>query len=160
VIDPATLTVTADTQDQNCGMPNPLLTASYSGFVNGENANVLSSPVVLSTTATTTSDAGMYPINADGAATADYTIQYVNGTLKVVSAPQLAGAKVSASGTDQYVASYPTVAGLTYQFEYTDDLSTGNWIPQGNPVVGNDAIFAVTNNISASPHRFFRVEVQ
>jgi uncharacterized protein YfiM (DUF2279 family) len=159
VINKVALTVAADNKSKICGLPNPPLTACYNGFVGGESANVLSSPAVLSTTATTTSGAGQYPITAGGAAAANYTIQYVNGTLLVTSAPQLAGANVSVNGTEQYVVSWPTIAGQMYQFEYTDDLSTGTWTPQGNPVVGNDAIFAVTNNISASPHRFFRVEV-
>jgi hypothetical protein len=159
VINKAVLTVTADNKAKICGMPNPLLTASYTGFVSGESANVLSSSVILSTTATNTSAAGTYPISVGGAAAANYTIQYVDGTLLVGSTPQLAGADVSVNGIQQFIVSYPTIAGQIYQFEYTDDLTTGTWTLQGNPVVGTDAIFAVTNNISASPHRFFRVEV-
>ena len=126
VINKATLTVTADNKTKIYGMPNPPLTASYNGFVGGENASVLSSPVVLSTTATTTSGAGKYPITASGAAAANYTIQYVNGTLQVISTPQLAGANVSVNGTEQFVVSCPTVTGQTYQLEYTDDLTTGH----------------------------------
>ena len=99
VINKATLTVTADNKTKIYGMPNPPLTASYNGFVGGENTNALSSPVVLNTTATTTSDAGKYPITANGAAAANYTIQYVNGTLQVISAPQLTVASISVSGT-------------------------------------------------------------
>ena len=159
IINQAALTVTADNKTKICGMTNPPLTASYSGFVGGENASTLSSPVILNTTATSTSAAGTYPITVGGATAANYSIQYVDGTLLVGSTPQLAGAKVSLNGAEQFVVSYPTITGQTYQFEYSDDLSTGNWTPQGNPVVGNDSSFTVTNNISASPHRFFRVEV-
>ena len=100
-------------------MPNPSLTASYSGFVGGENANALLSPVVLNTTATNTSDAGKYPITVGSAAAANYTIQYVDGTLQVFSAPQVSGASISVNGTQQFVVSYPTIAGQTYQLEYT-----------------------------------------
>jgi hypothetical protein len=159
VITPATLTVTADNKSKICGLPNPPLTASYNGFVGGDNANVLSSPAVLSTTATTTSGAGKYPITVSGAAAANYTIQDVNGTLLVISAPQLAGAKVSVNGMDQFVVSCPTIAGQTYQLEYTTDLTT-TWTPLGTPFAGTDGIVAVTNSMSVTPQCFFRVEVQ
>jgi hypothetical protein len=160
VINKAMLTVTADNKTKIYGMPNPLLTASYNGFVGGESASVLSSPAVLNTTATTTSGAGKYPITVSGAAAANYTIQYVNGTLQVFLAPQLAGAKVSVNGTQQFVVSFPTITGQMYQLEYKDNLSAATWTPLGDSMAGNDAMIAVTNNISASPHRFFQVEVQ
>ncbi|KIA96125.1 hypothetical protein OC25_03235 [Pedobacter kyungheensis] len=77
------LVITADNKNKNFGAANPALTASYSGFVGTETAAVLTSPVVLSTTATTTSSAGNYPITASGAAAANYSITYVAGTLTI-----------------------------------------------------------------------------
>jgi hypothetical protein len=158
VIVPAPLTVTADNKTMICGMPTPLLTASYSGFVGGDNTNALSSPVVLSSTATSTSGAGTYPIIATGATALNYTIQYVNGTLKVVSSPQLAFNSVKVNGTRQFVVSYPAVAGQTYQLEYTTDLLS-TWTSLGTPVAGIDGIVAVTNSIAPTTKCFFRVEV-
>ena len=160
VINKVTLTVMADNKTKIYGMPNPPLTASYNGFVGGDNANVLVSPVVLNTTATTTSDAGKYPITAGGAVAANYTIQYVDGTLQVFSAPQLAGANVSMNGMEQFIVSWPTIAGQTYQLEYATDLSTAKWTPLGTPFAGTDGIVSVTNNMSGIPQCFFRVEVQ
>ena len=160
VINKATLTVTADNKNKICGQPNPPLTASYNGFVGGANASVLSSPVVLNTTATTTSGAGRYPITVGGAAAANYTIQYVDGTLQAFSAPQVAGASVSVNGTQQFAVSWPTIAGQTYQLEYTtDDMAAPQWTPLGTPVAGIDGIVAVTNSIAPTPQCFFRVEV-
>jgi hypothetical protein len=152
--------VTSDNKSKLCGELNPPLTANYNGFVGGENAGVLSSPVVLNTTATTTSGAGSYPITAGNAAAANYTIEYVNGTLLVMSAPQLAGASTSVNGTKQFVVSWPTIEGQSYQLEYKDDLKSGAWTPLGNALAGTGTNIAVTNNISDSPHRFFRVQVQ
>jgi hypothetical protein len=161
VIAPVTLTVTADNKTKIYGMPNPPLTASYNGFVGGENTNVLSSPVVLNTTATTTSGAGEYPITASGAAAANYTIQYVNGTLRVISAPPLAIASVSVDGTEQYVVSWQTITNQMYQLEYTADLNPPeNWTPLGTPFAGTDGLVAVTNAMTVMPNCFFRVEVQ
>jgi uncharacterized protein YfiM (DUF2279 family) len=159
VINAATLTVTADNKSKICGQVNPPLTASYNGFVGPDNTNALSSPVVLSTTATTTSGAGKYPITVSGVADANYTIQYVNGTLQVISAPQLAGANISVNGIKQFVVSCPTVTGQTYQLEYTTNLTTAQWTSLGTPFAGTDGIVAVTNSMSATPQCFFRVEV-
>jgi uncharacterized protein YfiM (DUF2279 family) len=160
VITPATLTVTADNKSKMCGQPNPPLTASYNGFVGGESANVLTSPVVLNTTAATSSGEGTYPITADGAAAANYTINYVSGQLTVDPVPQLTGVDVNVNGNNQFIISWPTVTGRTYQLEYKDDLMAAAWTPQGNSLPGNDAMAVVTNNISDSPQRFFRVQVQ
>ena len=77
------LTITADNKEKFVGTVNPPLTASYTGFVNGETSSVLTTPVSISTTAVTSSPMGDYPINVSGAAAANYTITYVNGVLKV-----------------------------------------------------------------------------
>src|SRR5207237_3934961 len=64
----------------------PTLTASYSVFVNGDNASGLSSPVVLSTSASASSDVGSYPVTPGGAASANYSLSFVPGTLTVTTA--------------------------------------------------------------------------
>jgi hypothetical protein len=160
VINPAMLTVTADNKSKMCGQPNPPLTASYNGFVNGESTNVLTSLVTLATTATTSSGAGTYPITASGAAAANYTINYVGGQLTVDSVPQLTGVDINVNGNNLFIISWPTVTGRTYQLEYKDDLMAAAWTPEGSSLPGNDAMAVVTNNISDSPQRFFRVQVQ
>jgi hypothetical protein len=82
----AQLAITADDQTMEEGSSIPELTASYSGFVNGDTAGSLDSPPVLATAATSSSPAGSYPITASGANDANYSIGYAPGTL-VVSAP-------------------------------------------------------------------------
>jgi hypothetical protein len=49
---------------------------SYSGFVNGDTASVLTSKPSCSTTATSGSPAGSYPITCSGAVDTNYTISY------------------------------------------------------------------------------------
>ena len=56
---------------------------SYSGFVNGDDANNLSTQPTLTTTATARSHVGSYAITASGAVDPDYTISYAGGTLTV-----------------------------------------------------------------------------
>src|SRR5207245_1644607 len=85
-ITPAALTITADSQTKVYGQPNPTLTASYSGFVNGDGPASLSTPVTLTTTADAHSHVGSYAITASGAAEPDYSISYVGGTLTITPA--------------------------------------------------------------------------
>jgi trimeric autotransporter adhesin len=82
-VNKAPLTIKADDKSKPQGDPNPPLTATYTGFVNGETSSVLTSPVVLSTTAITGSPAGTYPIVASGATAANYNITFVNGVMTV-----------------------------------------------------------------------------
>ena len=84
----AALTITADDQTKVYGAAMPSLTASYSGFVNGDTSASLTTPPTLSTTATAASHvAGSpYAITASGAADTDYTIGYVGGSLTVTTA--------------------------------------------------------------------------
>ena len=79
----APLTITADDKSRPVGQPNPPLTASYNGFVNGDSETILDTPVALSTPAKTTSPAGAYAIKASGAKGANYAITFVNGILTV-----------------------------------------------------------------------------
>ncbi|MFH7018315.1 MBG domain-containing protein [Flavobacterium sp. FlaQc-47] len=85
-ITPAVLTVTADNQTKTYGSVNPVLAASYSGFVNGETSASLTTLPILSTTADTASAVGTYPITASGATSDNYTFAYVDGTLTVTKA--------------------------------------------------------------------------
>src|SRR5205823_2183558 len=85
MVNQATLAVTADNQSRAYGASNPTLTASYSGFVNGDTTAVLSGSPALSTTATSSSAAGTYPITAAAGSlsASNYTLAFVNGTLTV-----------------------------------------------------------------------------
>ncbi len=86
-INKAPLTITADDKTRQEGEENPELTVTYSGFVNGENASSLTTQPTVSTTATTTSPAGTYPITASGAASGNYDFTYEDGTLTVTEKP-------------------------------------------------------------------------
>ena len=86
-ITPASLTITADNQTKVSGTPNPELTVSYSGFVNGDTGASLTTQPGVTTTATLTSPPGTYPITPAGAADVNYNITYVTGTLTVTSPP-------------------------------------------------------------------------
>ncbi|HEV8062152.1 MAG TPA: MBG domain-containing protein, partial [Gemmataceae bacterium] len=84
-ITPATLTVTANSAAKVYGTGLPTFTDTITGFVNGDPASVVSGSARLTTTATTSSPPGSYPIiAAQGTLEAtNYSLMFVNGTLSV-----------------------------------------------------------------------------
>jgi trimeric autotransporter adhesin len=99
---PAPLTVKADPKTKLYGAANPALTATITGYVNGETSAVLTGEPALSTTAATTSGVASYTITtAIGTlASANYSFGLVDGTLAVTKAPLTVTAdnKTRASG--------------------------------------------------------------
>ncbi|OWK40870.1 Ig-like domain repeat protein [Fimbriiglobus ruber] len=79
-VTPAPLTVSADNKTATVGAALPTLTFTVSGLVNGDAPSVVTG-ITLSTTATTGSPAGQYPIVVSGGMAANYTLTLVNGTL-------------------------------------------------------------------------------
>ena len=61
-VSPAPLQVIANPQQRAFGPATPPLTYTYSGFVNGDTASVVSGTPTLTTTATTSPAVGAYPI--------------------------------------------------------------------------------------------------
>ena len=96
-ITPAHLTITANDASKVYGAPIPVLTASYSGFVNGDTVASLASPASLTTSATSSSPVGAYAINVGGASSSNYTITYVPGTLTITKASSSVASSVSVS---------------------------------------------------------------
>ncbi|TSJ43658.1 T9SS type B sorting domain-containing protein [Mucilaginibacter corticis] len=82
-VTPAILTVTADDKTKNYGAANPTLTFTYSGFVNNETEAQLTEQPTITTTATTKSDGGVYPITISGGSAVNYTFNYISATLTI-----------------------------------------------------------------------------
>ena len=80
----APLTITANNATKNIGEANPAFTATYEGFVNGDDATVLTALPTFTTQADKNSPVGTYDIVVSGAEAANYEMNYVNGTLTVV----------------------------------------------------------------------------
>jgi hypothetical protein len=92
----APLTVTADDKSKTQGAVNPLLTVSYSGFVNGDTAASLTVQPTATTTAVTDSPSGNYPITASGGVSSNYNFNYVAGTLTVTVSAQAPSTTITA----------------------------------------------------------------
>ena len=85
-VTPATLDVTADNKTRVYGAANPTFTKVYSGFVNGDSQADLTTIPALSTSATATSNVGVYSIDVSGGVDDDYSLQYHAGQLTVTKA--------------------------------------------------------------------------
>ncbi|TCJ17696.1 T9SS type A sorting domain-containing protein [Flaviaesturariibacter flavus] len=83
VVNKTPLSIKADDITRPLGDPNPTLTVTYTGFVNGESQAVLTAQPLATTTATTASPVGTYPITVSGAGATNYDITYIPGTLTV-----------------------------------------------------------------------------
>jgi hypothetical protein len=158
VISPASLTVTADDESRTYGLPNSPLTAHYTGFVNGENTNVLSGAPDLSTSATQSSPPGTYAINVNVGTLSDanYNFSFAGGTLTVSQPLQIGSARMN---QNQFSFAFATVAGQKYQVEYKDSLNSATWIPLGDPITGTGDSVSITNGVTG-PQRFFRLNIQ
>ncbi len=155
----ATLTVTADSQSRLYGDANPILTVSYSGFVNGEDAGVLGGSPSVTTAATASSGVGSYAITvAPGSlAAANYAYTFVNGTLAVTPAMLT----VMANNVNRaYGAANPTLTAAITGFVNGD----GPGVVQGAPglttaaaaasPVGGYSIVAALGTLNAANYTF------
>ena len=107
---------------------DPIFTVSYSGFVHGEDASVVSGLII---TREEGNAAGTYAIIPSGATAANYEIIYVNGTLSIE----------------------PSTAIKQHTIEKTVDRNSGyGIIIKGNPVslASKSAVFTVANTTPAT----------
>lgn len=77
------LTITSSNPTMSFGATPPVITYTFSGFVNGDDASVLSTLPTCTTTATNASAPGSYTTSCSGAQVSNYTIAYVSGSLTV-----------------------------------------------------------------------------
>ena len=131
-INPAALLATADDKTRAYGLTNPVFTATYTGFVNGEDTNVLSGSPAFSTMADTNSPVGPYPITITQGtlSNANYSFTFSDGTLHVTAFalvinvgstnraygqanPVFSGTIVGLQDGDNITATYGTTANAT-----------------------------------------------
>ncbi|MDR3734173.1 MAG: MBG domain-containing protein [Acidobacteriaceae bacterium] len=102
-VTPAVLTVTATSLSKQSGQANPTLVDTFTGFVNNDTSSVVSGAAVISTTVTTSSPVGTYPITITQGtlAAANYTFNLVPGTLTI-------------TGTTPQTITFAALPGVTY----------------------------------------------
>lgn len=103
IVNKVPLTVTANNVSAAQGSPLPTLTYTITGFIPGENQSVVTGSPTLTTTATSSSPVGQYPITVtvSSLVAANYTFTTVAGTLTM-------GTAVAQT------ISFPAIANVTY----------------------------------------------
>jgi gliding motility-associated-like protein len=119
-VNKAALTIATNNATKVYSVVNPTLGVTYTGFVNGDSNTSLTIQPTVATTAVTDSAVGTYPITASGAASANYSISYVAGTLTVTQATLTIAANHAAK---VYGAANPTL-GVTYTGFVNGDTNT------------------------------------
>ena len=162
-VTPSPLTVYANNQWMQVGTAVPTLSASCSGFVNGDTSASLTMQPTLSTTATSSSTVGgsPYSITASGAIDPDYSFTYVPGFMTVTTLP-VPTVTVSDGGTYNASAYVGTGrvnggttlegVGLTYTY-YTGAAAVGTPLSSAPTNVGTYTVvvsFAGSADYSAT----------
>ena len=142
----AMLTVRADDKRRDYNLDNPPLTASISGFLNGDTAGVVSG-LRLSTVATRTSAAGTYAITASGATSTNYDFTFLPGTLTInASIPRQTLVFKANNQTMTYGSVVPGLNGA-YSFSGLYGTDTAAMAFSGAPVLSTLA--SSTSNVGA-----------
>ncbi len=129
----AMLTVKGDDQAKVYGAEVTSLSCQITGFVNGEDAAVLSTLPMATTTADATSAVGEYPITVSGGAAQDYDFTYEQGTLTISKAMLTVKAKDAAM---VYGEELPR---LTFEISGLTDFDSSDNVLTKVPVVTSEA---------------------
>ena len=144
-VNQAALTITADDKEVEYGEQAPEFTASYEGWKNGDDASVVSG-LKYTCDYLVTSNVGDYTIIPSDATAMNYSISFVNGTLKVNQAPLMITADdktvIYGDAVPEYTPSYEgwknndgeeVLSGLTFTCEYTPTSNVGEYpiVPSG-----------------------------
>ena len=105
-VGPAPLVVTASSALITYGGASPVIQPQYSGFVNGDDATVLTTAPTCSTAVTSVSPVGNYASSCAGAVDPNYSFNYVDGTVQVGPASITVTAS---SGSMTYGGAVPAV---------------------------------------------------
>jgi hypothetical protein len=136
-VNPAPLTIKVDNQTISYGALLPALTASYSGFVNGDASGVLNGALSCRTTATASSPAGTYPITCSGQTSTNYVISYLSGQLSITQSSWNGGYALlvgSAGGTSSIMLAFAGAWTATANDSFLH-LSPGSASGTGSAVV-------------------------
>lgn len=132
-VNKAALLITANNQTKVYHSGNPGFTYTYTGFVNGETNSALSTLPTSTTSANTTSTVGTYSIVPSGAAGANYSISYTNGTLTITKA----SLTITADSKSKIYATVNPTFTITYTGFLGSDTSANL---TGIPVITTSAV--------------------
>ncbi|WP_029012624.1 MBG domain-containing protein [Niveispirillum irakense] len=160
-ITPAALTVTVENATRASGAANPPFSARFDGLVNGDDATSLSG-LSFSTTATASSPAGSYAVQAGGISNGNYRITYIDGTLLVTGGAVLPGGLAELVPVTQLTTppatSAPVIApslssggmGVASPAAATGGASVTSPAPTGGGLAGSSGTISSDNAVAAA----------
>ncbi|MFO1476512.1 MAG: carbohydrate binding domain-containing protein [Verrucomicrobiota bacterium] len=160
VINPATLTYTANATNMVFGAPVPALNGSVTGFVSGENqASATTGTPLFTTPATSTSPAGSYAINGSGLSAANYIFAQAAGNAAALTVLPLQVPGITLAGmTGGIQLSSSGQPGQTFQLLTSTDLALplAQWTVLTNGTYDAGAFSFVDTNTN-SPRQFYLI---
>jgi hypothetical protein len=160
---PAPLLVKANDTNRVFGVANPAFTATYTGFVPGEDANVLKGSPSFSTTASLNSPAegSPYPITvtAGNLSSANYTFSFAPGLLTIIPASGLPQRIISITQRvdGAMVLNCAGAVNQAYLLQVAPDLQSGSWSTIAtNSTGGNGMMTCIDTDATNFPVRFYR----
>ena len=148
IVGPAPLAITASSSSMTYGGTAPTINASYSGFVNGDDAGSLTTTPACSATATSSSPVGSYPSSCSGAVDDNYTVSYVSGAVVVKAAPLTVTAS-SASAT--YGGTIPAITPSYAGFVNGDGASSLSAAPNCSTTATSSSSVGTTRATARVP---------
>lgn len=162
-IDPVRLTVKADNKSRYVGEPNPPLTYTATGFVNGDSEENVPLEVELATKATITSSAKVYAIRITSMATLqNYTVTRYTGGMyvkRLIGQTGLEESSLEILKDDDYGGIslvLQGIAGKAFVLESSDDL--GHWTKVTEGRFSGDEIIVHPPTPSGNESVFYRVK--
>jgi hypothetical protein len=143
-VSPAPLTITASSSTMTYGGQKPVITATVTGFKNGDGLPALGTGLSCTSVATSTSPVGTYSSTCTGASDPNYTITYASGSVTVGPA---ALTVTAASQTKVFGAANPVLTYTLAGFVNGQSLATSG--VTGQPVCTTTA--TVTSPAGAYP---------
>jgi hypothetical protein len=158
VVNKTTLQVVANDAQRVFEQPNPVFTTTITGFVDGDTPSVVTGTASLTTPATPTSPAAVYPIivTQGTLAAANYTFTFVNGNLDVMPATPGVGPTppvMTAPSLNPAPLGSPVILTATVPTGATGTVSflDGTTLLGTAPVVGNTATLTIST-LAAGTH--------
>ena len=108
-----------------------------------------SSSAALTVTAAGANDAGSYDVivnNSYGSVTS--SVVTLNVVFFFASAAQNGSAVTFA---------WQSTTGVSYQVQYTTDLTSSNWLNLGAPIMATNSVTTGSDNLGPDPQRFYRI---
>lgn len=137
----APLIITANNTNRPYLAPNPAFTATYGGFINGDDPTVLTGALMFSTPATTNSLTGAYAITCSGQSSPNYSITFVDGALNVTPVQW----PTNAGGNGHFYEAFLQPNGILWSNAQTAAVARGGYLATLTSQAENDFAYSLVS---------------